>query len=144
MDLALSALPLSSSEIQVYKVYLFLLPYDKIAHRERIIGCVIAQRISRAMAIMPIPSPVDNPDTTSISCLVPIGPSGNLFCDPTLLPTPMGIPRLFIASTHRRLGIARHLLTVAARTFIHGCPLDPEKGEICFLSTDWRRVVVRL
>lgn len=111
------------------KAYLFLLPHDKITHRERIIGCVIAQRISTAMAIVPIPNATDNPDTTN---LVPIGPSGNLFCDPMLLPTPMGIPRLFVPSTHRRLGIATRLLSAAARTFIYGCPLDPEKGQIAF------------
>ena len=94
-------------------------------------GCVIAQRISTAMAIVPIPDAVDNPNSGTTS-LVPIGPSGNLFCDPVLLPTPMGIPRLFVPSTHRRLGIARRLLTAAARTFIHGCPLDPEKGQVAF------------
>ena len=117
--------------MQASKAYLFLLPHDKIAHRERIIGCVIAQRISTAMAIVPIPDSIDNslPDTTS---LVPIGPSGKLFCDPVLLPTPMCISRLFVPSTHRRLGIARRLLTAAARTLIHGCPLDPEKGQIAF------------
>jgi N-acetyltransferase len=115
----------------VSKAYVFLLPHDKIAHRERIMGCVIAQRISIAMAIVPIPDSVDNPNSDTTS-LVPIGPSGNFFCDPTLLPTPMGIPRLFVSSTHRRLGIARRLLTAAARTFIHGCPLDPEKGHVAF------------
>ena len=84
------------------------------------------------MAIVPIPNLVDNPNKTDTTSLVPIGPSGNLFCDPVLLPTPMGIPRLFVPSTHRRLGIARRLLVAAARTFIHGCPLDPEKGQVAF------------
>ena len=46
----------------------------------------------------------------------------------------MGIPRLFVPSTvtHRRLSIARHLLTAAARTFIHWCPLDPERIQVAF------------
>ena len=60
-------------------------------------------------------------------------PSGNLLCGPTLLPTPMSIPRLFVPSTHRLLGIiARRFLTAAARTFIHGCSLGPEKGQVAF------------
>lgn len=100
-----------------------------MAHRERIIGCVIAQHISTAMAIAPTPNVDNSSDTTN---LIPIGPSGNLFCDPTPLPTPMGIPRLFVPSTHRRLGVARRLLSAAARTFIHGCPLDPEAGQVAF------------
>ena len=93
---------------------------------------IIAQRISTAMAIVPI---LDNPnpDTTS---LFPIGSSGiqNLFCDSTLLPN--GYSTALCVSTHRRLNIARRLLTATARTFIHGCPLDPEKGQVAF-STDW-------
>jgi N-acetyltransferase len=44
----------------------------------------------------------------------------------------LGIARLFVASTHRRLSIATHLLSAAARTFVHGCILDPRKGEIAF------------
>ena len=47
----------------------------------------------------------------------------------------MGIPRLFVPSTHRCLGsISRRHgpLTAAARTFIHGCPLDPEKVQVAF------------
>jgi N-acetyltransferase len=67
INLALSAPPLSNSELQVSKTYLFLLPHDKIAHRDRIIGCIIAQRISTALVIVQIPNPIDNPnpDTTN-------------------------------------------------------------------------------
>jgi N-acetyltransferase len=55
-----------------------------------------------------------------------------LFCSSTPLPTPLGIPRLFVSSSYRRRGIALHLLNCAAKTFIHGCPLDPKKGQIAF------------
>lgn len=55
-----------------------------------------------------------------------------LFCHPKPLPTPLGIPRLFVVSTYRHRGIALALLNCAARTFIHGCPLDPKKGQVAF------------
>ena len=51
---------------------------------------------------------------------------------PAPLPTPLGIPRLFVSSAHRRLGIASRLLSAAAASFILGCPLDPAKGEVAF------------
>lgn len=57
---------------------------------------------------------------------------GNLYCKSENLPTPMGIPRLFVSSAHRRKGIAQALLTAAAKSFIHGCELSPAKGEIAF------------
>jgi N-acetyltransferase len=44
----------------------------------------------------------------------------------------MGISRLFVSSSHRRMGIAQSLLDAAAATFIHGCPLDPKKGQVAF------------
>ncbi|THH29647.1 hypothetical protein EUX98_g4540 [Antrodiella citrinella] len=64
--------------------------------------------------------------------LIPVDEATNLYVDPTPLPTPMGIPRLFVSSTHRRMGIASHLLTAAARNFVLGYPLDPGKGEVAF------------
>ena len=57
---------------------------------------------------------------------------GDLYCTPDQRPTPMGIPRLFVSSAHRRKGIASALLTAAAKTFIHGCELNPKKGEVAF------------
>lgn len=35
-------------------------------------------------------------------------------------------------AVYRRLGIANALLDAAAANFIHGCPLDPKKGEVAF------------
>lgn len=57
---------------------------------------------------------------------------GLCFCSPELLPTPLGISRLFVCATHRRRGIAVTLLDAAARTFVYGCPLDPTRGQIAF------------
>ena len=64
--------------------------------------------------------------------LVNVDPTISLFAHPTPLATPLGIPRLFVPRTHRRQGIATHLLSAAAATFIHGCPLDATKGEVAF------------
>jgi len=55
-----------------------------------------------------------------------------LFCHPEPLPTPMGIPRLFVPCTYRRQGIASVLLNAAAATFIRGCPIDPKFGQVAF------------
>ena len=55
-----------------------------------------------------------------------------LHCLPAPLPTSMAIPRLFVPTTYRRVGIARKLLDAAARTFIHGCKLDPHAGDVAF------------
>lgn len=64
--------------------------------------------------------------------LVAVDTTSGLFCHPEGLPTPLGIPRLFVSSAHRRQGIASRLLSAAALTFIHGCPLDPLNGDIAF------------
>jgi N-acetyltransferase len=64
--------------------------------------------------------------------LVVVDSGTGLFCHPDPLPTPMGIPRLFVPSTYRRRGIANALLDAAAANFIHGCTLDPRKGQVAF------------
>ncbi len=74
------------------------------------------------------PADADTPSPT----LIPVDTATNLYVHPTPLPTPMGIPRLFVSSTHRRLGIASQLLTAAAENFILGCPLSAENGDVAF------------
>lgn len=64
--------------------------------------------------------------------LLPVDSASNLYVHPAPLSTPLGIPRLFVSSAHRRLGIASRLLSVAVQTFILGCPLDPARGEVAF------------
>lgn len=79
------------------------------------------------------PKDPDTPPSSSpTASLVAVDTSTGVFCHPDLLPTPLGIPRLFVPSSHRRLGIASELLTAAARTFIHGYSVDPTKGEVAF------------
>jgi len=139
---------LTPTILKASKFYLFLLPStSKTSIREKIVGCVIAQNITTAMAIAtpaecilacnPVDSDSDDSTAppsspTPTATLVAVDTSTGLFCHPAPLPTPLGIPRLFVPSTHRRLGIASKLLSAAARTFVHGCPLDPSKGQVAF------------
>ena len=125
VNIALSAPDLSPEALAKAKVYMFLLR-EAGSKREKIVGGVIAQRISKAMAIAS-PSEVELSDKSTLTHV-----EGNLYCKPELLPTPLGIPRLFVSSAHRQKGIAQSVLTAVARTFIHGCPLDPKKGEVAF------------
>ena len=112
-------------------MYLLLVPtLSACSRREKIVGCVIAQHISSAMAIAEPSSPSSS--SPSPLKLIPVDHSSSLFCYPTPLPTPLGILRLFVSSAHRRQGIASNLLDAAAQTFIHGCPLDPAKGQVAF------------
>jgi N-acetyltransferase len=127
VNLALSSPPLTPDALRASKVYLFLLPTSN-SSRESIVGAVIAQRISTAMAIA-------SPNTsTPESDLIPvhIDSTKSLRLDPTPLPTPLGISRLFVSSSFRRQGIAFHMLDATASTFIHGCPLDPSSGDVAF------------
>ncbi|KAI0807405.1 hypothetical protein C8Q74DRAFT_1362910 [Fomes fomentarius] len=172
--LSLSSPPLSPAVLRRCKIYLLLLSAPGPAStREKIVGCVVAQRISTAMAIArpsevsatlsahvdtsPTPSSSQtrpDSDTPAASqstvssfqgtssqdpmenkpslALLPVDCSTNLYVHPEPLPTPMGIPRLFVSSEHRRLGIASRLLSVAAATFILGCPLNPARGDVAF------------
>lgn len=133
INLTLSSPPLTAEVLQASKAYLMLVPLlTGSSHREKIVGCVIAQRISTAMAIADLSTESASPTSSPRRDLIPVDASSSLFCHPAPLPTPLGIPRLFVPSTHRRQGIASHLLTAAANTFIHGCPLDPAKGEVAF------------
>ncbi|KAG5635920.1 hypothetical protein H0H81_009661 [Sphagnurus paluster] len=139
INLTLSSPPLTPEILRDSKAYLFLLPSSTPSGREKIAGCIIAQRISTAMAIASpaeceavVQSSCSSDTHTQSTALIAVDTGAGLFCHPTPLPTPMGISRLFVPSTHRRQGIARHLLSAAAATFIHGCPLDPRKGEVAF------------
>jgi len=139
INLALCSPPLTPSVLHASKAYLFLLsPTTGDSAREKIAGCLIAQRISTAMMIASpeesdIVNQVSHPsEPASKSALVPADINVGLFCHPTPLPTPLGIPRIFVSSSHRRQGIASKLLSATAETFIHGCPLDPRKGHVAF------------
>ncbi len=149
VDLSLSSPPLVQECLRSSKVYLFLLAHSTLAsscNREKIVGCVVAQRITTAMAIVST-EPVNtnsgsgddddkggkgNDGNRGGQDLVTVDSGTGLFCHPEPLPTPMGIPRLFVSYAHRRQGIASALLDAAAATFIRGCPIDPKLGQVAF------------
>ncbi|KAJ7445695.1 hypothetical protein B0H11DRAFT_395672 [Mycena galericulata] len=136
INITLSSPPLSPSVLQASKAYLFLVP-SITNTREKIIGCVIAQRISTAMAIattaeVAASSSSDEPSSSPTATLVAVDTSTGIFCHPAALPTPLGIPRLFVSSSHRRQGVASKLLSAAAKTFVYGCELDPRRGQVAF------------
>ncbi|KAF9068653.1 hypothetical protein BDP27DRAFT_772814 [Rhodocollybia butyracea] len=145
MNVALSAPALSPEALRASKAYLLLLPGATPNKAEKIAGCVIAQRIENAMAVAP------SSDTES--SLVTVDNSTGLFCYPELLSTALGISRIFVTSAQRRKGIASKLLSAAAATFIHGCTLSPQEGQIAFSQTtgdgtalmkDWGKGAIRI
>ncbi|KAG8967924.1 hypothetical protein FRC03_009059 [Tulasnella sp. 419] len=126
IDLALSSPAIPTESLGRSKLYIFLVPSTS-STKEKIAGCVVASRIETAMRI------VKKSENTGLNNLVCVdGEEGGIFCDPRPLKTPMGIPRMFVASEFRHKGIASSLLTAAAKNFIHGYELDPEKGEVAF------------
>lgn len=136
MNRALSAPDLPPNALEMSKIYLFLLKSSGDG-RERIIGGVVAQHIDAAMPI------ASQSDINTESSVPLIHVEGNMYCKAEKLPTPMGIPRLFVSSAYRHKGVAQALLSAAARTFIHGCELDPQKGEVAFSQpTSSGRVVM--
>ncbi|KAF8321294.1 hypothetical protein DL93DRAFT_2045456, partial [Clavulina sp. PMI_390] len=149
---ALSSPDLPPEILADSKAYLFLLSSaatyggsNPVRDKEKIVGCVIAQRIENAMKIIPNPTssiasdptlvstpPYARSDDPSSNSSISKDSDSGLFCSPTPLPTPLGIPRMFVSSSHRHKGIAQSLLDAAARTFIYGCPLDPKLGQVAF------------
>ncbi|GAW06306.1 N-acetyltransferase ECO1 [Lentinula edodes] len=136
INVTLSASTLSPEALRASKAYLFLLPAIT-PNKEKIVGCIFAQRIEKAMAVAPSSSSIPENDnaTPSSRSLLTVDDTSGLFCYPELLPTALGISRIFVTSTQRRQGIASSLLSAAAQTAIHGCVLDPKDGQIAFSQT---------
>lgn len=119
----LSAPSIPSGTLKASKAYLFLMPNPNNS-RERLVGCVIATRIQNAMKVAVQEALSDESNMVHVD--------NGLYCYPEPLPCIMGIPRLFVSSSHRRKGIATRLLNSAARTFVHGYELNAKAGDIAF------------
>ncbi|KZT53168.1 hypothetical protein CALCODRAFT_501377 [Calocera cornea HHB12733] len=127
----LTAPSLSPETLAASKIFIFVLPSGTSA-KEKVVGCVVAQRIDRAMRVVASPSTNDDslPDTSKAVMID--SDDGGLYCDPTPLPTPLGISRLWTSAQHRKKGIASVLLNAGCRRTVYGCELDPEKGQVAF------------
>jgi N-acetyltransferase len=68
----------------------------------------------------------------TVDCPSSTNSDKGLFAHPDPLPTPLGISRIFVASSQRRKGVGSTLLDSICRTFIHGYVLDPKRGEVAF------------
>ncbi len=120
VNLYLSAPPLSQEASDKSRAYLFLI---QEAQRERVVGVLVATRIQHALQVASAASPDQG--------LVHV--DGGLYCHPREnCPLQWVVARLFVAASHRRMGVATALLNAAAATFIHAYPLSPERGEIAF------------
>ncbi|KAG8684746.1 hypothetical protein FRC09_015175 [Ceratobasidium sp. 395] len=140
---ALSAPSLPEDSLGSTKAYVLIVPgatpksnASKGSPRhvsERIVGCVVASRITKAMRVLDAHELETSKVPKSDLVCVDIDDSdGNVYCDPLPIAATLGIPRLFVVPSHRRQGIAQKLLDAAAKTAIWGCPLDPASGQIAF------------
>ncbi|KAI5479818.1 N-acetyltransferase [Pseudohyphozyma bogoriensis] len=126
IDRELSSTSLTDSQLAESKLFIFVTPQNKA------IACAVVQRIKGAYRVTPSlgSSPKSEKDE-----LIRFGEEeGAVFCSPTLLPTTLGIHRIWTSSSHRRSGLASIVLEAAARRFIYGCPIARNKRatEIAF------------
>ncbi|EIW68890.1 hypothetical protein TREMEDRAFT_68850 [Tremella mesenterica DSM 1558] len=140
VDTVLSSPPLPTAILSQCKVFLFLtssppsnthkrskpnVGQQGRSQKERVVGVVVAQKIKWAMRVL-------RPGEQLGEDVRVVDSGGGVICDPTPLPTPLGIHRLYTIPSYRSLGTARHLLDCAARHTVYGCTFDPTKGEAAF------------
>ncbi|EJU00240.1 hypothetical protein DACRYDRAFT_68483, partial [Dacryopinax primogenitus] len=141
----LSAPSLSDTALASSKIFIFVLP-SGTSKKEKVVGCVLAQRIDTAMRVVTRSDIIeDNRTTEGRTIMIDSDESGGLYCDPTPLPTPLGVSRLWTSAQHRKKGIATVLLDAACRRTVYGCELDPRAGHVAFSqpTTSGRAVMMR-
>lgn len=72
VNLALSSPEIPSSSLALSKIYLYLLPATTTSPRERIVGCVLAQRITTAFQVIAENQHGDTPNAIHVD--------GNVYC----------------------------------------------------------------
>ncbi|ORX36301.1 hypothetical protein BD324DRAFT_651542 [Kockovaella imperatae] len=135
VDTVLSAPALPTPILDTCKIFLFLTTSPapsgkrlrpgssaKGSNKERIVSVVVAQPIKTAMRVLKEMESVDHQ----------VDSGGGVVCDPTLLPTPLGIHRLFTVPAYRNLSLSRTLLNAACEHTIYGMTIDPSKGHVAF------------
>ncbi|WVQ73755.1 hypothetical protein IAR50_003335 [Cryptococcus sp. DSM 104548] len=148
VDLVLSAPALPPSILAQCKIFLFLTssppppPPEATAKRqkldptlskankdgkERVISVVVAQGIKWAMRVLRDGEGVEGKEK-----VVETGGFGSVSCEPTPLPTPLGIHRLYTIPSYRSHHLSTHLLNAACAHTVYGCELDPKKGQVAF------------
>ncbi|WVO20091.1 uncharacterized protein IAS62_001381 [Cryptococcus decagattii] len=147
VDRVLSAPPLPPAILNRCKVFVFLThspppppssskrvkldPTDnklgKDKDKERVVSVVVAQGIKWAMKVLK-EGEMEKEKSTTIES----GGFGSVTCDPTPLPTPLGIHRLYTTPSYRSYSLSSRLLDVACEHTVYGCTFDPRKGEIAF------------
>ncbi|WWC87706.1 uncharacterized protein L201_002598 [Kwoniella dendrophila CBS 6074] len=116
----------------------------KVVQRDRVVGVVVAQGIKWAMKVLKDSEQLNLEPTSRIGegknvidskenkIVIESGGFGSVTCDPTSLPTPLGIHRLYISPSYRSNSLSIHLLNASCSNTIYGCSFDPLKGEIAF------------
>ncbi|CAD6579680.1 MAG: hypothetical protein TREMPRED_002547 [Tremellales sp. Tagirdzhanova-0007] len=150
VDTVLSSPPLPAIILDASKVLLFVTSSPpplvsgkrrrtesgKKQSKERIVGIAIAQGIKWAMRVI-------RPGEVVEEGVMSVDSGGGIFCDPTSLPTSLGIHRLFTIPAYRSLGLAQILLDAACGHTVYGCSFDPRKGDVAFSQpTESGRVVM--
>ena len=136
VDTALSSPALPQVILEQCKIFLFvtkspppsakrirILPTAKQNSRERVVAVVVAQKIKWALRVL---------RTGEAAPGTMVDSGGGVICDPTRLPTPLGMHRLFTVPSYRSLGLARLLLDAACQHTVYGCHFDPLKGDVAF------------
>ncbi|OXG46127.1 hypothetical protein J010_05855 [Cryptococcus neoformans] len=147
VDRVLSAPPLPPAILDRCKIFVFLThspppppssskrmkldPTDnklgKNKDKERVVSVVVAQGIKWAMKVLK-----EGEMETEKSKTIETGGFGSVTCDPTPLPTPLGIHRLYTTPSYRSHSLSSRLLDVACEHTVYGCTFDPKKGEVAF------------
>ncbi|WVW79992.1 hypothetical protein I302_101965 [Kwoniella bestiolae CBS 10118] len=149
VDRVLSSPPLPPAILERCKIFLFVTSSPppvstakrqkldnsiskKVVQKERVVGVIVAQGIKWAMRVLKDGELTASEGKEEKKVVVESGGFGSVTCDPTPLPTPLGIHRLYISPSYRSKNLSEHLLNASCSNTIYGCNLDPTKGEVAF------------
>ncbi|WWC99164.1 hypothetical protein V866_006059 [Kwoniella sp. B9012] len=150
VDRVLSSPPLPQAILERCKIFLFVTSSPpptnstkrqkldnsiskKVVQRERVVGVVVAQGIKWAMRVLKDGEQLQGEGAEKEQkVVVESGGFGSVTCDPALLPTPLGIHRLYISPSYRSNNLSYHLLNASCSNTVYGCTFDPITGDVAF------------